>query len=99
MTWKDVSSWSRSDTVRTPKTWEASASGMRIVITRHRDYPPDAWILRCSEVGLDLLQLMAVDLEEAQLEALGLVRGRLKLWLASVEMIERAAVAAKGAEG
>lgn len=76
MKWKDIASFSKGDNDRTPRTWETHAGDIRIVVTRHRDYAPDKWILRCPPF-FDCKELAATDIENAKAGALELVRGRL----------------------
>jgi ribulose-5-phosphate 4-epimerase/fuculose-1-phosphate aldolase len=85
MNWVDVTSYRQSDTRRIPATLELQASGLRIVVTRYRDFPPDAWVMHCHEVGISTLGLKHKDLAEAQLEAMDLVKRRLSRWLAALD--------------
>ena len=43
---KDVTSFSQGATDRTPRTFVAEAGDLRIVVTRHIDYPGQ-WVLQC----------------------------------------------------
>jgi hypothetical protein len=52
------------------RTWEASIGRFRIVVTRHRDHDPDAWLLCCRELGIDLRQLESKDIDSAKSEAI-----------------------------
>ncbi len=47
MKWKDVSSFSQGDKARIPCSFELRAAGIRIAVSRHIHYAPDAWVLRC----------------------------------------------------
>lgn len=47
MQWKDRSSFSQGDKVRTPKTFEARAGSFRICVTRHIHHDPAEWVLIC----------------------------------------------------
>jgi hypothetical protein len=47
MEWKDRSSFSQGDKVRTPKTFEALAGGLQITVTRHIHHEPTDWVLIC----------------------------------------------------
>jgi hypothetical protein len=48
MNWKNITSYSRGDNERIPRTWELSIDPVRIVITRHIHHAPDVWVLLCS---------------------------------------------------
>jgi hypothetical protein len=68
---------SHSDII--PKTWEASIGlGIRLVVTRHIDYEPDAWIARSQPSILDMVVLQSKDIEEAKAEAVELLVSRCK---------------------
>ena len=69
MHWKDISSHSKSSKDRTPKTWQTSIAGIRLVITRHRDYDPDDWIVRSHPELLDSELLESKDVDAAKAEA------------------------------
>lgn len=75
-TWKDTSSWCKSEVDRTPKTWTFESHGKRVVVTRHVGYGPDAWVMSCYDLGMNLVPLEAKDIEKAKVEALGIVRAR-----------------------
>jgi hypothetical protein len=47
MQWKDISSFSQGDKVRTPKTFTTKAGKLSIVVTRHIHHAPDVWVLTC----------------------------------------------------
>ena len=81
--WVDVSSYSRDDVIRVPKSFECNIQGtLRIVVTRHRHFDDDAWVMTAHNVGLsEPRALKSKDLKEAQGEALALVRGRVEGWL------------------
>jgi hypothetical protein len=76
MQWKDVTTFSQVEKDRTPQTWVAMAGDFRIVVTRHRDYPPEKWILQCAPF-FDIKELAPTDIELAKASALDLVKGRL----------------------
>jgi len=74
--WKDQSSFSRGDKDRTPKTWEFTSHGVRLVVTRHIDYP-GVWIARC-DPWFSILELKSTDIEKAKKEAISIVCGCLR---------------------
>lgn len=47
--WKDISSFSRSDTARVPYAFEATVCNFRLTVSRHIHAPPTAWIVRFLE--------------------------------------------------
>lgn len=59
-TWRDVTSYSRSDKVRDPRTYELRgvADGVPLVITvtRHIDYDPDVWLVSLAVRGNEVLR-------------------------------------------
>lgn len=66
--WKDVTSFGRSDTDRTPRIWELTNNEIRILLHRHRDYPGD-WRMSCYDLGMENYGLHAEDLGAAKKEA------------------------------
>jgi excinuclease UvrABC ATPase subunit len=43
--WKDITSYSRSDADRTPRSYEAIAGAVRVVVTRRIDLRPTDWLI------------------------------------------------------
>lgn len=82
MEWKDISSYSRSDTDRTPKTWALQAEGLKIVVTRHVNYAPDAWLL-CCQPFCEYGEIGTGTADEAKAAAVEYVRKNLELCLAA----------------
>lgn len=74
--WKDISSYSKSDTDRAPRTWSLPAAGLTIIVTRHLDFPADAWVMRCAPF-CDNLQISTGTVEEAKAAAVAYVRANL----------------------
>lgn len=79
--WVDVSSWSRDDKDRTPKTWELETDELTICVTR--TYGLDGWWLVCHDLRIGRRSLPD-NLESAQTAALDHVRGRLRAMLESL---------------
>lgn len=77
--WKDISTYSRSDTDRTPRTWQCHAGGLNIAVTRHIHYPGD-WLLQCVP-WFDNYVLKSKDIDAAKAEALALVRRQVEIVL------------------
>ena len=72
--WKDVTSYSRDDKERIPTTFAISVGELRIVITcGHIYYRPD-WVMHCHALQIDSKLLQAVSREEAQTEAILVVK-------------------------
>jgi len=68
--WKDVSSWSRTETDRSePKSWEAKIGVFRLTVHRHIHYPPDTWLASCQPDVFDKLELRSKKIDEAKGEA------------------------------
>jgi hypothetical protein len=83
-TWKDTTSYSRSDTDRTPCEWTLSVGLLKIVVHHYMHYPPDMWFVTCPKVGLERQRLVAKDIDKAKREALLLVGDDLRATLASL---------------
>lgn len=89
--WKNITSYAQGETDRTPRTWELTVNSLRLIVTRHRDYPPDRWLFRCAELGIiSLRELNSSSIEEAKEEVLAIVHRRLAADLASIIAIEKA---------
>ena len=80
--WDDVTSYQRGDTERVPRSWKYHAGGLKIVVTRHIDYP-GVWILQC-EPWFSARQLASDDAEDAKAEALVLVREKVEIVLSNL---------------
>ena len=80
--WEDVTSYSRGDTGRVPRSWKYNAGGLKIVVTRHVDYP-GAWILQC-DPWFPARLLVSTDVENAKTEAFALVRAKIEIALRSL---------------
>lgn len=90
--WKDATSWSKRDTAedrKHPKTWAIESNGLRVAVTRHRDYGDDTWVLRCHQFRhLDEQPLNAKDVNQAKWEALVTVRAAVEKMLATVKEMQ-----------
>lgn len=73
MIWNDTSSFSRSDTDRTPNSWASKAGKIYIKLHRHIHYPKDTWLLTCDPF-FDKKVLLSKNADEAKAEALRMVR-------------------------
>lgn len=65
--WKDVSSFSKSDTDRTPTSWEIRLGSFRLRV--HRYFGVPGWFATCTGVFAQY-QLEAVHIDSAKREAL-----------------------------
>lgn len=77
--WKDITLYSQSDKDRTPTTWSASTSQLKVVVTcGHRDYKP-GWVMHCYSVGIDTMPLDGCQsLTDAKIAAIARVRSRIQ---------------------
>jgi hypothetical protein len=75
--WTDSSSYSRSDTDRTPTSWTAQVGRFRLVVHRHIHHPPDVWLASCNDL-LNKVELKSRDIKYAQQEALMYLHGILQ---------------------
>lgn len=82
--WKDISSFSRSDKDRTPKTWEFKGVGIRVIVTRNIHYAPDVWLARC-EPYFSYIELKNKDIDAAKEEAMAIVKNCVRKALASLD--------------
>jgi hypothetical protein len=72
LNWKDVSSYSQSDKVRTPHSFEPRCGQFRLYI-HHYFGCGDTWFTSCRGV-FDIVQLKSKDIEEAKVEAADLLK-------------------------
>jgi hypothetical protein len=80
-TWKDCTSWSQGHTKeqrKTPRTWELKVGSFRLVITRHRDYDADQWVLLASGLIISDLLLKARDVDDAKREVAAIIGARMR---------------------
>jgi hypothetical protein len=75
ITWKDVSSFSRGETDRTPKQWEATVGRFRLRVYRSRDYGQDTWLAYCVPNVFSDIVLRSSDIDEAKQEVVDILRG------------------------
>jgi len=69
--WRDVTSWSRSDTDRScPRTWEIKVGFLTVVVTRHIDLGPNEWMIRFSPPILSAHVSVHREVEDSKTEAL-----------------------------
>ena len=73
---KDVTSHSQGAKDRTPRTWEAKISGIRLTVTRHNYYAKDEWIARAHPAILEMELLHSKGIDEAKAEAVELLASR-----------------------
>jgi len=71
--WNDVTTYSRNETVRIPRTWRADFGRLRITVTRNIHYAPDVWVVTCHKLGIEQ-ELQATNLHAAATEAIEVVK-------------------------
>ena len=76
MAWKDISSFSQGDKVRTPNAFELNADGFRLRVHRHMHHAPGEWLLTC-EPWFKCHCIGSGTAETACADAVGVVLGRL----------------------
>jgi hypothetical protein len=81
--WKDITSYSRGDKERIPTIFSLNAGNFRIVIMNSHIYYKGLWVLDAAPF-FNLVQLKAKTKEEAQEEAVHIVRKELKRSLRSL---------------
>lgn len=84
MEWKDTTSYSRGGD-RSPQTYTARVGKLRLVVTRHRDYP-GRWVADCPPF-MRLHVLRSGTADEAKREALDILKIHIEDILADVEQI------------
>lgn len=82
--WQDITSFSRGDKDRTPKTWTAKFGAFKITLTRHIHYSPDQWV--ASSPGVFHIRPMeSKDLHEAASQAQGSLKAALEDALSAMD--------------
>jgi hypothetical protein len=85
LTWKDETSYSQGTKPeqRIPRTWVcAPVSSLRITVTRYRGI--DGWVMHCHSIGIQTRRLESIELADAKVEALGIVRRQLAHWVTAL---------------
>lgn len=72
MKWKDVTSYSHSDSSRVPRSWEADFGICQVTV--HRLHGADGWYVSCRSLNISRNLLTATTAEEAKYEGLEYVR-------------------------
>ena len=80
MAWQDISTYSKYEVKRTPSTWATDIVNIRVIVTRHIDYPKDVWLLMCGILGQKLVVLSTGTAEDAQHKALEYIQDQLHQW-------------------
>ena len=76
--WKDITSFSETDKERMPRTWELSFGGFRLIVTRHRAFAPDMWVMTCAPWWTMPIEIGAMDVDLARRIAIDRVRFELQ---------------------
>jgi len=82
--WKDVSSFSQSNKDRVPWCFEAQFGRFRLVVHRHKDYPPDQWLATCYPGVFEHRELPSKDITEAKRQAATLLQVELQNALSQI---------------
>lgn len=85
--WDDATPYSQGDKIRTPRTWELTAHPLRVVVTRHVDYPPDVWLVRLYPLHREWSLPPGLTAEQAQAQAITLATTVLKDALSALEQV------------
>lgn len=81
--WKDISSFSRGETDRTPTVWELRPTpSVRLTVHRHISNP-GAWHLSC-EPWYSTFKISAQGADEAKQQAIAMIRSRARELLAEL---------------
>lgn len=67
--YKDITTHNRGDKERKVRILENVANGVRFVVHKHICYG-DKWLLSCSELGVEKMDLKTEDVEEAKEKAI-----------------------------
>lgn len=78
LNWKDISTYSKKDRDKLPKTWELKLEELnyRVIVTRHIYYK-DTWLLNCRDIGIEHFDLKTDDIDEAKNKALKIIENHL----------------------
>ena len=75
--WKDVTSYSRDDKERKPTGFQIGVGDLQIIITCAHIYHSPNWVVHCYALQIDTKRLQATTREEAQAEAINIVKEKL----------------------
>lgn len=73
--WRDETSYSKCDNVKTPRVWVIGDSGAKVTV--HRWVGLEGWFLTSGALGLDKYALQTLDVEDAKRKALVICSARL----------------------
>jgi len=86
--WRDVTSYSQTETDHTPRSWELKTTQMRITVHKHQYYDPDQWLLSAyGTVSIDKHVLGSKDIALAKLDAIKTVSQLIKELQADIDKI------------
>lgn len=86
--WTDATSYSRDDTDRKPTCHRITVGDLRISVTCGHIYHSPNWVMHCGALAIDTKRLQAKTLEEAQAEAIAVVKTTLAKLTAAYYQIE-----------
>lgn len=82
--WTDATSYSRGERGESePRIWHLELDGLLVIV--HRWHGLDGWFVTCHAMGVDKETLAAAALDSAKNEALIILRGRARRWLAKLD--------------
>ena len=84
MTRREAPKWAK---LLAHDTHKIECDGYSIVVTRHMDYPKDAWVLRCDR---HMRVLTSRDIDAAKDEALRIVRNRFQGIVTAIDQVMEA---------
>ena len=84
--WKDETKRDLGDKPRSVSSSSVRVVDVHVCVHRYTGYPPDCWFLTC-EPFFKMKELLNKDVEEAKVEALGLLAARLKITMHGVDDI------------
>lgn len=85
MTWVDTTAYRQGEPSRIPRTWTLQLTDLRIVVTRHRDYAAETWVMLAYPVLGAPRELKSGEIDAAKSEALEIVRHWLRRSLDEVD--------------
>jgi hypothetical protein len=77
VSWRDITSYSRNDETRTPRTWKLVSKTMDITVTRHIHYLANEWALIC-DPWFNKTVISTGTADEAKQKAIALVIDKLE---------------------
>lgn len=73
VTWKDVTTFSRGETNRTPHVWQADVPMVRLLVLDNHIYCKGMWAVTCHPFSSDPIPLQSKDRDDAMRKATGML--------------------------